>query len=472
MVNAPLIWIIIPGILSVLLLFLLRFRRIVTIVGMVISILLALLVIFLPIGKPIVFGPLSFEVSETMVILGRSFILDSSKYSVVVLLYLGTAFWFGGTIVEEIDRKIIPAGLGLAALLTAALIVQPFLYAAIFIEIAVLICVAVLVTPQHPVPRGALRFLTFQTLALPFILMVGWMLSGIEANPGDAILVRRVAVMAALGFGLLLAIFPFHSWIPMLAEEAHPYIVAFVFYTYSLAISLFVIHFLQRYNWLYLSPWLLVFLRLSGVIMVVLAGIASAFQRHLGRLMGFAMLVEIGYSLLAMSLAVGVGENRVNFGILFASFLPRGLGLGLIALALVIFGFKANSLEFDQIRGLGRDYLLATAGLFLGLLTIVGFPLTAGFPLRLTLWQALGLQFPLAAYAAIIGSFGILSGGLRAIAVLVVGSGREPWNFLETVGQRILFSISIALIVFIGLVPQGIYPVLFRMANIFLNIGP
>lgn len=470
--NAPFIWIILPGAIGVILFFLLRFRRMVSLAGLVTSLLLVLAVYVLPLGKPIVVGRWSIEISEAWVILGRTFILESHKHSMVVLLYLTIAFWFGGTSIGDIDRRIVPMGLGIASLLSAALFVQPFLYAAIFIEMAVLICAALLVSPSQAVPPGVLRFLTFQTLGLPFILMAGWMLSGIEANPGDAALVRQVGVLVALGFGLLMAIFPFHSWIPMLAEEANPYITAFVYFALTLAISLFVINFLDRYNWLYASPWLLVFLRLSGVLMVALGGIAGAFQKHLGRLMGFSMLVEIGNSLLAMSLGSGGLENRDNFRILFASFLPRGLSLGMLGLALVIIRSQAGSLEYNRIRGLARNYWLSTASIFIGLLSLAGFPLTAGFPIRLILWQELSQQFPLAAYAAIIGSSGILIGSLRAVGVLVLGSDQQPWRTLETAGQKSLLFASLLITIVIGLYPQGIYPILYRMALIFLRLEP
>jgi formate hydrogenlyase subunit 3/multisubunit Na+/H+ antiporter MnhD subunit len=140
-----------------------------------------------------------------------------------------------------------------------------------------------------------------------------------------------------------------------------------------------------------------------------------------------------------------------------------------MAISLLIIGHRSGSLEFDQVRGVGHKYLLSAAGLFVALLSISGFPLTAGFPIHLALWQELRLVFPLAGNAAIIGSFGLLIGALRAVSGLVIGSGNEPWNSLETLPQRLLISVSLALIILIGIVPQAIYPVLFRMAAVFLS---
>jgi formate hydrogenlyase subunit 3/multisubunit Na+/H+ antiporter MnhD subunit len=139
------------------------------------------------------------------------------------------ALWFGAVPVARCSTSFIPLALGVLSLLTAAIAVQPFLYAALLIEIAVLISIPMLIEPGRTASRGVLRYLTFQTLGIPFILLAGWMLDRIPAGQDQAGFVLRLSLILGMGFGLLLAIFPFYTWLPLLAEESHPYVVSFVF---------------------------------------------------------------------------------------------------------------------------------------------------------------------------------------------------------------------------------------------------
>jgi formate hydrogenlyase subunit 3/multisubunit Na+/H+ antiporter MnhD subunit len=123
-------------------------------------------------------------------------------------------------------------GLAITALLVGALAVEPFLYAALFIETAVLISVPLLSAPGRKPGKGLIRFLIFQTLGMPFILFSSWLLAGIEANPGDLGLVQQAAILIGLGFSFLLAVFPFYSWIPLLTEESTPYTVGFILWMF------------------------------------------------------------------------------------------------------------------------------------------------------------------------------------------------------------------------------------------------
>ena len=47
-----------------------------------------------------------------------------------------------------------------------------------------------------------------------------------------------------------------------------------------------------------------------GLIMVVSGGLLAAFQRHLGRIMGYAVIVETGFSILTISLG---GSIRIGY---------------------------------------------------------------------------------------------------------------------------------------------------------------
>ena len=100
-----------------------------------------------------------------------------------------------------------------------------------------------LARPGEQVKTGLLRYLNFQLMGVPFILFVGWMLAGVEASPGNSDLVVRAGVMLIMGFILLLAVFPFHSWLPMLGEEGHPFPFAFLVFLLPFGVSIFALGF-------------------------------------------------------------------------------------------------------------------------------------------------------------------------------------------------------------------------------------
>ncbi len=477
--TAPLIWIVLPAIYASILFVLRRWERTVVVLGILISLLLALFAWSSPIGETLRLGPWSVKLDDTLTILGRRFTLGPNDAPVLTLIYLGLAFWYGGSIFARVGRLFVPIGLGIAALLTSAIAVEPFLYSALIIELVTIISIPLISPPEKAVGRGALRYLTFQTLAMPFILFAGWILTGVVSGPADAVLVIHGNILLALGFAFLLAVFPFHTWVPMLAEEAHPYVAAFIFYILSLVITFFGIDFLERYAWLRNSPGLIELLRMVGILMVLVGGLFVTFQQHLGRMLGFAVLVETGFSLLTVSTGLAGEQLTTSLSILFISILPRGLAFGAWALALAALtntngdlASMQEALHFRAMQGKGRQFYIATGVLVMAIFSLAGFPLLAGFPVRLTLWEALAKQSTFAAAAALLACLGLLAGGIRALTVLITDAEETRWKITEQWGERVLLVLGGFGLLLVGLFPQWFLPVLARMAAVFINVQP
>ena len=270
------------------------------------------------------------------------------------------------------------------ALMVASIAVEPFLYAALFIEMAILLAIPMLTSIYKPPGRGVVRFLIYQTLAMPFILLAGWLLAGVEASPGDLALAAQSAAMLGLGFAFLLAIFPLYNWIPLLLEETSPYTVGFLLWILPTMTIIFGAGFLDRYSWLRSSPQLILALRYMGLLMVVTGGAFAAFQRHLGRIMAYGAIAETGFSLLALSL-----DFRLGIPILFLLIPARALGLAVWSLSLTVIRENVETMRFGAARGVLRITPLAGAGMIVATLSTGAFPLLAGFPARLALWEGL-----------------------------------------------------------------------------------
>ena len=470
--SAPLILIVFPGVVATGFFFLQRWEKAVAISGTIFALLLSWFAWMAPIGETLQMGPWSLEIAETLTVLGRRFVLEASDRPMLVLVYLGVAFWFGGSIVAHTGRLFVPLGLGITSLLTAALAVEPFLYAALLIEMAALVCVPILSSPGKSVGRGVVRFLTYQTLGMPFILFTGWILAGLEATPGDSNQVLHAGFLMSMGFAFLLGVFPFHTWIPMLAEEGHPYAVSFVFIVLPLVISLFGLGFLDRYSWMRSSQGVYALLRFTGSLMVVTGGLWAAFQRHLGRMMGYAVMVEIGLSLLVVGAGTDAEGRLPLLGIFFAMLLPRGLSLGVWALALATIQSHSGELNYRAVQGFARKLPIAAGSLLLAHFSLAGFPTLAGFPVRLALWEGLAQEFPIVSLTALLGSVGLLIGGIRTLSVLVMGSDEEGWRVSETWDQSLLLVITGIALVIVGLLPQWFLPVFTQMSATFVHLAP
>ena len=458
--NAPVLWIALPGVIAGVLFFARHWHRIVVLVGSAACLLLVLLAWQLPIDRLIRLGPWTLKLLPNLEFLGRRFILSDADRPLLILIYLIAAFWIAASYISGAGRMFVPMSLAVVSLLIAALAVEPFLFAALLIEMAVLVSVLILSTPGKPVAPGVTRFLVLETFGMPFILFTGWMLTGVEATPGDLAMVIRAAILLGFGFAFLLAIFPFHTWIPMVMENSNPYAAAFVMFMLPWMVVLFGLSFLDRYAWLRNSANVFIILRYAGLLMVVVGGGAALFQRHLGRILGYAVMTQIGISLLVVSL-----PERLN--LYFAMLVPQTIALGVWALGLTAVHFNYQDLRFRAVQGFARKMPIVAAGLILAHFSIAGFPVLAGFPTLLALWTDLAARSSWAAGLALLGMVCLLGSAFRCLAVAVMGDERQVWTISES-GTLIFFLVmGTASLLVMGLLPHWLSAWIAQVPKVF-----
>ena len=173
--NAPFLWIIVPILVGAFTLLLLDEHSI-AVTGCLMSLVLAGIALVVPIDEALLLGPISIKIASSASFLGRSLVLSAAEAPLLTMIFGMCALWFFGAEAAGVARRLIPLGLIITALLVASIAVQPFLFASLLIEMAVLVAVPLLLPLEQKPGQGVIRFLIYQTLGMPFILFAGWLL--------------------------------------------------------------------------------------------------------------------------------------------------------------------------------------------------------------------------------------------------------------------------------------------------------
>jgi len=446
--STPVLFILLPFLLSVFLFFLQKRTRLVTTVGIVTCIVLMLFAFFQTFGAVWKIGPISIEIKTDLAVMGRSFSLTNQDKFFLSFLYFASALWFAGAKSAGVTTRFIPFGMAVVSILTAALAVEPFLYSAILVEIAVLASVPLLVEPGQPVGNGVLRFLVYQSLAMPFILFGGWLLGGIQASPSDTARLMQAVIFLGVGFALWLAVVPFQSWVPKLSFDLHPYISGFLLGLFPIVTMLIMVDFISGLVWLRESVYLQPSIGLVGAIMVVSTSVWAIIERDLSRLFGYTVLLETGLALLLVSL-----QSDAGVSILYLSFIPRMFALSLMALSLTIIKSSGISLDIDNLAGIMRKFPFASLALVISMLSVSGCPLLGGFPVRLSLLELLAEGSPGITVWVLIGMGAYLFSAMR-LFLKISKPFEGGWVRGESNNQVFFIVTGVVVLLVFGLFPN------------------
>lgn len=400
----------------------------------------------------------SLKVGGVWTLLGRSFVLDDANRGAVGFIFLAGAFLLAGSWAARAVRYLPSFGLIMVACVAASLMIRPFLYAAPLLEMAAIVGCLLLVGDRPQSHRAGLRLLTFYTLAMMALLLTGWMLGTAGVTSSTELQAERVFLLLAIGMAVLIVIPPFHSWLSAGADSSDPYTLAFVVIVLQSAGLFLFLGFLDSFAWLRESAELGGRLRWAGMATVVFGTLWAASQRQTPRLMAYAVIVDVGITLLLLS-RLEAPAYQIALGMVAC----RAVGLAVWALGAANLAGDAGSDE--------RSARLAAAASLAGALSVAGTPLTAGFPGR---WAALEL----------LARTDVWAGGLMVASILILttslarrstipappargdSSGGAPW------ARRFFLGGGVALILALGLFPQLLYPWVIRAAQGLHNLMP
>src|SRR5437016_519370 len=184
---------------------------------------------------------------------------------------------------------------------------------------------------------------------------------------------RHIYLLLLIGFGILISLFPFHTWAP----EAYASAPAPAAMLHAGVLKKFGLYGLLRLA-IPLLPdgarhWttLLVVLLLGNIIYVGLVTIA---QKRLDWMLGYSSVMHMGYVFLGIASATILGVTGATV-LMFA----HGLSIALLFAIAGELRKRADTLTFDELGGLGKVMPFAGLAFGLGAFAAIGLPGFANF---------------------------------------------------------------------------------------------
>ncbi|GAP22873.1 proton-conducting transporter membrane subunit [Leptolinea tardivitalis] len=380
--SAPILWIGMPLLVAIFLWTIRKDERRTLIWGLGFSIFFFISSSLVPIGKPLIrIGEFVFQFSPSISFLGRSFTLRNGDLIYTSLIYVILFFFISMAFIIDVPVKFVPLSFFLTGLFIGALSVQPFLYAALLLEICVILSVVLLTSYGKLPSNGVMRFLIFQSIAMPFMLISGWVLSAIEANPTETRLIFQALVLLGLGFSFWLGVFPFNAWMTQISEEKPPFEVGFVLLLFNTATLILIIRYLDGFVWLRDDARIFIVLRFIGILLLASSSLFFFFEKNIYRTTAYLISFETGLSLISLSLNDTGGWNAFVLMIL-----PRIMAISLWSVLLTfIQQLEENNTEKQALS----IHPAMIFGFFLSTFSIAGIPVLPAFYSRLSLFESL-----------------------------------------------------------------------------------
>ncbi len=206
------------------------------------------------------------------------------------------------------------------------------------------------------------------------------------ADQGANRTVRAAFAFIIVGFGLKVAIYPLHLWLPNAYTFAPSAVSVFLAAT-STKVAIYVI---LRFTFSVFQPQFLFEVHTLEYIILPFAILAmfaasfiAIFQTDFKRMLAYSSIAQIGYMLLGISLLSETGltatiAHMFNHGITKAVLF---MGVGALVL-------RAGGSFYNRIQGMGKTMPWTSAAIVIGGLSLIGVPGTAGFVSKWVLVQA------------------------------------------------------------------------------------
>jgi NADH-quinone oxidoreductase subunit N len=211
---------------------------------------------------------------------------------------------------------------------------------------------------------------------------LGEIADAIEAGAGFNGLVLAGMGLLGVGFAFKVGAVPFHMWTPDVYEGAPSPSTAFMAAAVKAAsIAAFLRVFLEGFSPLYES-WFPVVWWLAALTMVAANLIALA-QSNVKRMLAYSSIAHGGYLLVGVASA----NEMAAAGVLFYVLVYTVMTVGTFGVVMAVSLYGEERLQVEDYSGFGAEHPFLAVLLTIFLLSLAGFPGTAGFMGKIFLLQ-------------------------------------------------------------------------------------
>lgn len=289
--------------------------------------------------------------------------------------------------------------------------------------------------------EGALKYFLLGSLAAAFLLFGSGLLYGATGHTdlegiakgiaagADARLVLFAMMLIIAGLAFKVSAVPFHQWTPDAYEGAVTPATTFMSVVvksaaFAVLVRILLVTFGDELSASADTGWPPVIAGLA-VLTMVYGNVAAVGQTSVKRMLAYSSIAHAGYILVGIAAALKVGEEALSavFFYLLAYTVSNAMAFG----ALVMAGSAGReAVSYEDLAGLGRRHPGLAVAFVLGILSLMGFPPTAGFFGKYYVFNAAVQAGGGMVWIAIIGVLSSAIGAYYYLRVLVYMFMRSP----------------------------------------------
>lgn len=270
---------------------------------------------------------------------------------------------------------------------------------------------------------------------------------------------NNLAGLLLLGFGILVSLWPLHTWAP-LGYGAAPSSAAMLhagvlkkFGLYALVQVALPLLPAGLGHWSHPLAWLAV----VGNVLIV--GLITIAQRDLKQMIGYSSVMHMGYAFLGIAAASTVGVGGVVL-----MMVAHGLSVALLFLLATSIYHRTHTFTMEDMGGLAQKAPVMAAFFVAGTFASIGLPGFANFWGELTIFVALWKFSPLITALAVAGVIISAIYGLRSAARVFFGPSTDAFTKVAAVhpptdlrwSEKIPALVLLAALLFVGFWPKSL----------------